>query len=65
MGNDGAAGAAMRKREHAEIWVQGQASCAVWGMPRAIAEAGLADRIVSLDQLAGELKSLLIPACVL
>ena len=33
--------------------VEAESTCTVYGMPRAIAEAGLADAVLPLDQLAG------------
>ncbi|MFT3696743.1 MAG: chemotaxis-specific protein-glutamate methyltransferase CheB [Kofleriaceae bacterium] len=54
MGNDGLKGAeAIRDRGGAMI-VQDQASSVVWGMPGAVARAGLAHAIVPLDEIAGE-----------
>ncbi|MCX8048636.1 MAG: CheB methylesterase domain-containing protein [Methylohalobius sp.] len=52
MGADGQAGAARLKERKAQIWAQDEASSAVYGMPKAVAEAGLADRILSLDDIA-------------
>ncbi|MEO5586186.1 MAG: chemotaxis-specific protein-glutamate methyltransferase CheB [Novosphingobium sp.] len=52
MGRDGAAGAARIVAAGGALFAQDQASCAVWGMPRAIAEAGLASAILPPDQIA-------------
>ncbi|PKL78735.1 MAG: hypothetical protein CVV27_02910, partial [Candidatus Melainabacteria bacterium HGW-Melainabacteria-1] len=41
------------------ILVQDQASSVVWGMPGTIAQAGLADGVLSLEQLAMEILYLL------
>jgi two-component system chemotaxis response regulator CheB len=35
-----------------QITVQDEATSVVWGMPRAVADAGLADRILPLDQIS-------------
>ncbi|WP_324261469.1 chemotaxis-specific protein-glutamate methyltransferase CheB [Altererythrobacter sp. H2] len=51
MGRDGALGAVDLVRAGGRILVQDQASSAVWGMPRAIVEAGLAEAILPPDQL--------------
>ena len=51
MGRDGASGCEDMKKQGAAIYAQDEASCVVWGMPRAVAEAGLADRIVTLDDM--------------
>jgi two-component system chemotaxis response regulator CheB len=39
------------------VLVQDEASSVVWGMPGAVARAGLADAIVPLPQLSGELRA--------
>ena len=51
MGRDGAAGLlAMRQAGHATI-AQDEATCAVYGMPRAAAELGAAEKILPLDNI--------------
>ena len=55
MGRDGALGAAELAARGGRILVQDQASSAVWGMPRAIADAGLADAVLPPDQLAARI----------
>jgi two-component system chemotaxis response regulator CheB len=55
MGSDGLRGAQKLKAAGAQVLVQDEASSVVWGMPGAVAEAGIADQIVPLDQLAGEI----------
>ena len=52
MGRDGCDGAAKLVACGGAVLAQDQHSCAVWGMPRAIAEAGLAAAILSPDLLA-------------
>jgi two-component system, chemotaxis family, protein-glutamate methylesterase/glutaminase len=55
MGNDGAAGMdAIRKRGGLTIG-QDEASCTVYGMPRASAELGALDRMVPLFQIPAEI----------
>lgn len=55
MGRDGAAGLlAMRKAGQATI-AQDEATCAVYGMPRAAAELGAAGSILPLDNIAAAL----------
>jgi two-component system chemotaxis response regulator CheB len=51
MGRDGVAGAARIVAAGGIVLAQDEASCAVWGMPRAIAEAGLAAAILSPDRI--------------
>ena len=52
MGRDGAYAAPELVSAGGTIFVQDQESAAVWGMPRAIAEAGLAEAVLPPDQLA-------------
>lgn len=56
MGDDGTVGCRLLKRHGAKIVVQDAASSVVYGMPRSVVEAGLADVISPLDGIAGELK---------
>ena len=51
MGQDGLRGAGMLKARGATILAQDEASSVVWGMPGAVVSAGLADRILPLDQI--------------
>lgn len=52
MGRDGTAGAAAIKAKGGHIITEAESSCVVYGMPRAVAEAGLSDRSLPLDNLA-------------
>ena len=52
MGRDGAEGAARLVAGGGSIIAQDEASCAVWGMPRAILEAGLASAVLAPDKIA-------------
>ncbi|HEU5171000.1 MAG TPA: chemotaxis protein CheB [Gemmatimonadales bacterium] len=38
-----------------QILVQDEARSVVWGMPGYVANAGLAERVLPLDQIAGEI----------
>lgn len=51
MGHDGLVGVEWLKDAGAQVYVQDQATSVVWGMPGAVAEAGLADAVLPLDQL--------------
>ncbi len=51
MGSDGRDGVRAIKAVGGSCVVEHESSCAVYGMPRAVAEAGLADKIVPLDQI--------------
>ncbi len=52
MGNDGLRGAREVRRCGGRILAEAQESCTVYGMPRAIVEAKLADEVMHLDRLA-------------
>ncbi|KAA6458650.1 chemotaxis response regulator protein-glutamate methylesterase [Acidobacteria bacterium AB60] len=62
MGQDGLRGAAALKARGAAVLAQDQPSSVVWGMPGAVVQAGLADRVLPLDQCAGELLRLTVHA---
>lgn len=55
MGQDGLRGVQILKARGARVLAQDEASSVVWGMPGAVANAGLADRVLPLDQMAPEL----------
>ena len=52
MGADGREGARVLKAQGSEIWAQDEESCVVYGMPAAIADAGLADNILDIHDVA-------------
>ncbi|GGW63061.1 protein-glutamate methylesterase/protein-glutamine glutaminase [Alishewanella tabrizica] len=55
MGSDGREGARLLKQQGATVWAQDEASCVVYGMPQAIAAAGLMDAEVSLNDVASKI----------
>lgn len=55
MGRDGFKGAQAMADAGAEILVQDENSSVVWGMPGYVARSGLADSIVSLDEMSEEI----------
>lgn len=55
MGQDGLHGVEILKARGARVLVQDEASSVVWGMPGAVANAGLADRVLPLDQVVPEI----------
>ncbi|HDH99898.1 MAG: chemotaxis response regulator protein-glutamate methylesterase [Candidatus Latescibacterota bacterium] len=61
MGHDGRNGIRLLKRKGGYIIAQDEASCVVYGMPRAIVEEGLADAILPLDEIPGHIYRLLSP----
>ena len=52
MGSDGKEGAAWIKAQGGTILTEAEESCVIYGMPRAVAEAGLSDVAVPLGRLA-------------
>ena len=52
MGADGREGSRMLKQKGATIWAQDEASCVVYGMPQAVASAGISSRSISLNEMA-------------
>jgi two-component system, chemotaxis family, protein-glutamate methylesterase/glutaminase len=52
MGRDGVEGAARLVASGGAVLAQDEASCAVWGMPRAIIEAGLACAVMAPEKMA-------------
>ena len=55
MGHDGLHGAEILRARGASILAQDEASSVVWGMPGAVVNAGLADRVLPLDQIVPEI----------
>ncbi|MBE0509333.1 MAG: chemotaxis response regulator protein-glutamate methylesterase [Chromatiales bacterium] len=51
MGADGREGCRSLKAGGSTIWSQDEASCVVYGMPAAVADAGLSDRVLSLKDV--------------
>jgi len=51
MGNDGLEGARAVRAHGGRVLIQEESTCAVYGMPRAVADAGLADAVHALDDL--------------
>ncbi|HKX92072.1 MAG TPA: chemotaxis-specific protein-glutamate methyltransferase CheB [Sphingomicrobium sp.] len=57
MGRDGVEGAARLVASGGSVIAQDEASCAVWGMPRAVLEAGLACAVLPPDKIARRIAS--------
>ncbi len=55
MGADGREGARMLKNSGSTIWSQDEASCVIYGMPMAVAKAGLSDKVLSLKDIGPRL----------
>jgi two-component system chemotaxis response regulator CheB len=58
MGSDGCAGARTMAAAGATILAQDEATSVVWGMPGAVAQAGICTAVLPLPQIAGHLMSL-------
>lgn len=56
MGSDGCEGARRLKKSGSSVWAQDEASSVVYGMPMAVARAGLADQILSLNNISAALE---------
>lgn len=52
MGNDGLEGIRQLKGKNGYILAQDDASCVVYGMPKAIVDAGLADEVLDIEDMA-------------
>src|SRR5262249_34888846 len=57
MGRDGVEGAARLIANGGSVIAQDEASCAVWGMPRAVLEGGLACAVLPPDKIARRIAS--------
>ncbi len=55
MGQDGLRGCEIIRERGGRSLAQDEATSVVWGMPGYVAQAGLADRVLPLPQLAGEI----------
>ncbi|MDD4953072.1 MAG: chemotaxis response regulator protein-glutamate methylesterase [Desulfovibrionaceae bacterium] len=53
MGSDGAEGAGELKKNGGRIIAQSDSTCVVYGMPRAVVEAGITDAVVDIEDMAG------------
>jgi two-component system chemotaxis response regulator CheB len=60
MGQDGLRGTEILRAQGASVLVQDEASSVVWGMPGAVVNAGLADRVLPLDQVVPEILRLAV-----
>jgi two-component system chemotaxis response regulator CheB len=56
MGHDGLLGCGAIREAGGEVLVQDEPSSVVWGMPGFVAKAGLANQVMPLEQLGGEVR---------
>lgn len=55
MGADGREGLKLMKGQGSRVIAQDEESCVVFGMPMEAIKAGIVDRVVPLDNIAGEI----------
>lgn len=55
MGSDGKEGCRMMKQSGSDVWSQDEKSSVIYGMPMAVAKAGLTDEVLSLDDIGSRL----------
>ncbi|HEY7771555.1 MAG TPA: chemotaxis response regulator protein-glutamate methylesterase [Marinagarivorans sp.] len=55
MGADGCEGAKILKQKGGALWSQDQASCVVYGMPKAVFDAGLSDYVMAPNEMGAAL----------
>lgn len=58
MGSDGTYGCSMIKAAGGKVLAEDETTCVVYGMPRSVIEAGLADRIVPVQKIVDEIADL-------
>ncbi len=59
MGHDGLEGMKEIKAAGGRTVAQNEATCTVYGMPKAVVDAGLADKVVPLSHIAGEVLNMI------
>jgi two-component system chemotaxis response regulator CheB len=59
MGSDGSEGAGQIKAAGGKVIAEHESTCVVYGMPRSVVEAHLADRVVPLPEVASTLEELI------
>lgn len=55
MGADGAKGLSAMKATGSRVFAQNEETCIVYGMPKAVVDAGIADKVLALEDIAGEI----------
>jgi two-component system chemotaxis response regulator CheB len=55
MGNDGLRGLSDLKKSGGRIFAQNEETCVVYGMPKAVVDAGIADKVLPIEEMAGEI----------
>ncbi len=61
MGSDGQNGLkSLKEKQNCFCIAQSEKTCVVYGMPRAVVEAGLADKVVDLDDIPAEIENIVL-----
>jgi two-component system chemotaxis response regulator CheB len=55
MGNDGVRGMTALKKSGGRIFAQNEETCVVYGMPKSVVDAGIADKVLAIDEMVGEI----------
>jgi len=55
MGADGKEGCRMMKQSGSVVWSQDEKTSVIYGMPMAVAKAGLSDEVLPLDEVGPRL----------
>ncbi|MFN3479057.1 MAG: chemotaxis response regulator protein-glutamate methylesterase [Thermodesulfovibrionales bacterium] len=55
MGNDGLKGLIELKKTGGRVFAQNEETCVVYGMPKAVVDAGIADKVLPVEEMAGEI----------
>ncbi len=55
MGNDGLRGLIELKKTGGRIFAQNEETCVVYGMPKAVVDVGIADKVLPIEEMAGEI----------
>jgi two-component system, chemotaxis family, protein-glutamate methylesterase/glutaminase len=56
MGNDGTNGCVLTHSAGGRVIAEAESTCVVWGMPRSVYEAGVADEVVPLQEIASAIE---------
>lgn len=59
MGHDGREGMRLIKDKGGKTLAQDESTCTVYGMPKAVIDAGLADKVAPLDKIAAEIVNMI------
>jgi two-component system chemotaxis response regulator CheB len=55
MGTDGTTGTTIVHTDGGWVIAEAEETCVVWGMPRSVVEAGMADEVVPLPEIASHI----------